>query len=245
MISQKESQLVRALHRKKHREKEGLFSVEGVKPVQELLKSSYHAQLVFTTDESLFPEEKKTEVRVIREKEMKKISAFKTPSPALAIAAKPSSPAFLENGEDQLLLALDSINDPGNLGTILRTADHFGIRTVLCSKGSVDPFNPKVVQASMGSLFRVNVINTTLEQTLNDLNIPVFATAMNGENIYQANLPEYGVILMGSESHGLSPALSGSASRCLSIPSFGKAESLNVAVATAIVCSEFRRRSFP
>ncbi len=170
-----------------------------------------------------------------------------SPSPVLAVVRKKLFDSSSVEAEG-LILALDSVRDPGNLGTIIRIADWFGIRTILASRDTVDVYNPKVVQATMGAIFRVKLIYCDLPDTLEILSksMPVYGTFLEGENIYTETLDKNAVIVMGSESNGISDKVASIVSRKIHIPSFtqGEAtsESLNVAVASAITCSEFRRR---
>ena len=236
MISKREIKEIRALAQKKFRDAEGLFLVEGEKLVAEALQSGYEVVKLFRTDE-------------IGEEEMARISLLTHPSPALAVVRKPAETEFVPPiGE--LILALDSLRDPGNVGTILRIADWFGIRTVLASPDTVEIYNPKVVQATMGAIFRVRVYICPLPETLATLRkqgIPVYGTFLQGDSLYGAPLARAGVIVLGSERDGISPAVEAVVSERLYIPPFppGEApgpESLNVATAAAIVCGEFRRR---
>ena len=236
MITKREIKEIRALAQKKFRDAEGLFVVEGEKLVAEALQSGYEVVKLFRTDE-------------IGEEEMARISLLTHPSPALAVVRKPAETEFVPPiGE--LILALDSLRDPGNVGTILRIADWFGIRTVLASPDTVEIYNPKVVQATMGAIFRVRVYICPLPETLATLRkqgIPVYGTFLQGDSLYGAPLARAGVIVLGSERDGISPAVEAVVSERLYIPPFppGEApgpESLNVATAAAIVCGEFRRR---
>ena len=236
MISKREIKEIRALAQKKFRDESGLFVVEGEKLVAEALQSGYEVVKLFRTDE-------------IGEEEMARISLLTHPSPALAVVRKPAETEFVPQIGD-LILALDSLRDPGNVGTILRIADWFGIRTVLASPDTVEIYNPKVVQATMGAIFRVRVYICPLPETLATLRkqgIPVYGTFLQGDSLYGAPLAESGVIVLGSERDGISPAVEAVVSERLYIPPFppGEApgpESLNVATAAAIVCGEFRRR---
>ena len=236
MISKREIKEIRALAQKKFRDESGLFVVEGEKLVTEALQSGHEVVKLFRTEE-------------IGEEEMARISLLTHPSPALAVVRKPAETAFVPpTGE--LMLALDSLRDPGNVGTILRIADWFGIRTVLASPDTVEIYNPKVVQATMGAIFRVRVHICPLPETLAGLRragMPVYGTFLQGNPLYGAPLAQTGVIVLGSERDGISPAVEAVVSERLYIPPFppGEApgpESLNVATAAAIVCGEFRRR---
>ena len=234
---------LRNLDSKTFREKEGIFVVEGVKMVREAIHSGYEVLAVYTTDVTLFPE-----ATVISEKEMSRITLLNTHSPALAVLERHDfqEDFFLPLEKGCLYLGLDAIRDPGNLGTIIRVADWFGIQEIYASPDCVDRFNQKVIQASMGSIFRIPVVYIDLAKLLDDAKIPVWGTALEGESIYQADLSGNGIILIGNEAHGLSPALRKKINRSLYIPSSPRdgsnPESLNAAVAAAIVCSEFRRR---
>ena len=177
----------------------------------------------------------------ITESELKKITALATPNTCLAVFKIPNEKMILETG---LILALDAIRDPGNLGTILRLCDWFGIDQLICSKETVDIYNPKVVQATMGSIARVNVSYIDLGSFISQSQLPVFGTFMDGTNIYKTDLPQEGIIIMGNEANGISPEIEKLVKNKLTIPRFGtlqKTESLNVATATAIILSEFRR----
>jgi TrmH family RNA methyltransferase len=178
---------------------------------------------------------------LIHDADLKKISALATANTCLAIFKIPNVKKIEETG---LMVALDSIRDPGNFGTILRLCDWFGVKEVVCSKETVDLYNPKVVQATMGSIARVNVSYIDLNSFISASNLPVFGTFMDGVNIYKTTLPQEGIVVMGNEANGISKELEEVIKNRISIPRFGeiqKTESLNVATATAIVLSEFRR----
>jgi TrmH family RNA methyltransferase len=217
-----------------------MFFAEGIKGIQELLDSNFELVNLYTTQND-FDEVSLDKKVVINENELKKITALATPNTCLAVFKIPSGIKTTESG---LILALDSVRDPGNLGTILRLCDWFGITQIICSKETVDIYNPKVVQATMGSLARVKVNYIDLEAFIKQTQLPIFGTFMDGDNIYNANLPLEGIIIMGNEANGISPELEKLIKNRLTIPRFGtlqKTESLNVATATAIVLSEFRR----
>ena len=182
-----------------------------------------------------------SKVNPVTDAELKKISALTTPNTCLAIFKIPATISFLQNG---LIVALDDVRDPGNLGTIIRLCDWFGIKTLFCSEETVDIYNPKVVQATMGSIGRVNVVYGDLENLLAETKLPIFGTFMDGKNIYQENLPNEGIIVMGNEANGISKTIEKLVSERIAIPRFGDlqaTESLNVATATAIILSEFKR----
>lgn len=236
MLSKNEIKEIRALGQKKFRDERGLFVVEGEKLVDEALHSGFDVIGLYRTED-------------IGEEAMGRISQLTHPSPALAIVRQPRAVALPAFGPDELVLALDGVRDPGNLGTILRIADWFGIRLVLASEDTVELYNPKVVQATMGAIFRVRVHYCDLAEVLRcpvKPGIQVYGTFLEGDNIYETELASGGILVMGSEANGISPAVAASVTQKLFIPPFPAgvrtSESLNVAVATAICCSEFRRR---
>jgi TrmH family RNA methyltransferase len=242
MVSKNQIKLISSLHQKKQRIAHQLFIAEGIKGIQELLDASFELEHLYTTqnDFELVSNNLKTRVS---EDDLKKISALATPNTCLAVFKIPKEKKIVESG---LIVALDTIRDPGNLGTILRLCDWFGIHQLICSKETVDSYNPKVVQATMGSIARVNVSYVDLNDFLATTSLPVFGTFMSGDSIYKASLPQEGIIVMGNEANGISPELEKIIKNRLTIPRFGaiqKTESLNVATATAIVLSEFRRAS--
>ena len=241
MVSKNQIKLITSLQQKKYRKQEQLFFAEGVKVVQELLHSNFELQDLFTTKQD-FLTVPKNKVHAISEAELKKISALTTPNTCLAVFKIPKVKEMVEKG---LIVALDDVRDPGNLGTIIRLCDWFGIETLFCSEESVDIYNPKVVQATMGSISRVNVVYGNLETFLSQTKLPIFGTFMDGNNIYQEELPKEGIIIMGNEANGISTSVEKLVSDRIAIPRFGNlqvTESLNVATATAIILSEFKRK---
>lgn len=240
MVSKNQIKRITSLQQKKFRKLEQLFFVEGVKGVQELLDSNFELLELYTTNTRLFTVDS-SKVQGITSSELQKISALSTPNTCLALFKIPEVKAFEEKG---LILAVDDVRDPGNLGTIIRLCDWFGIKTLYCSEESVDVYNPKVIQATMGSISRVNVVYGNLNQFLSKTHLPVFGTFMDGKNIYQESLPSEGIIVMGNEANGISNSIEERVSHRIAIPRFGDlqaTESLNVATATAIVLSEFKR----
>lgn len=236
MLSKKEIKEIKALGQKKFRDERGVFAVEGEKLVGEALRSGWKVEAVYRIED-------------IGEETMARISGLAHPSPALAIVRQPAPESFTMS-PDELVLALDGIRDPGNLGTIVRIADWFGIRQILASEDTVERFNPKVVQATMGAIFRVKVHYVDLADCLRCQVKPgvteIYGTFLEGDDIYKAPLTRGGILVMGSEAHGVSPEVATTVTRKLFIPPFPPgvqtSESLNVAVATAIAVSEFRRR---
>lgn len=242
MVSKNQIKLITSLQQKKYRTANKLFFAEGVKVIRELLKSNFVLEHLYSTQND-FEEVSIERKTIIDDADLKKISALSTANSCLAVFKMPDENQIIEKG---LILALDSIRDPGNLGTILRLCDWFGIKQVLCTKETVDLYNPKVVQATMGSITRVNVNYVDLNVFVAQTKLPVYGTFMDGTSIYKSVLPTEGVIIMGNEANGISMGLEELISNRLTIPRFGelqKTESLNVATATAIILSEFRRNS--
>ncbi len=241
IVSKNQIKLIKSLGQKKNRQQLGLFIVEGIKGISEFLDSDFKLETLYTT-KSIFdaPTESVCE---ISEADLKKISTLKSPNTALAIFKIPEQKQTTETG---LIIALDAIRDPGNLGTIIRLCDWYGVKDLVCSLNTVDCYNSKVIQATMGSLTRVNVSYLDLEDYLESKEDLVFGTFMNGENIYTAELPNEGVVILGNEANGISDTIASKVKRQITIPQFGNTkptESLNVANATAIILSEFRRRT--
>ncbi|MDP3470105.1 MAG: RNA methyltransferase [Daejeonella sp.] len=247
MISKSQISFIKSLHQKKIRKEQGLFIVEGLKSIQEFINSDYVVDSVYYT-ENLMPKlgnlSRNIKSVEISEVELSKISTLSTPQAILAVVRIPQQTDFNSIIHTRsFLIALDGIQDPGNLGTIIRTADWFGLYTVLCSKDTADAYNPKVVQASMGSLSRVNVIYTELGDFLDQTNLPVYGALLDGNSIYKTDFGQEGIILLGNEGNGISDELQSKINYPVTIPRYGKAESLNVAISAAIFCSELRRKS--
>ena len=237
-LSKNHLKLITSLSQKKYRHKYKLFVVEGMKVVQEFLNSSYELEILFSTESSFSYLDSFIEVS---EQELKKISSLKTPNKVVALFKIPVEKNSNSSG---LIVALDAINDPGNLGTIIRLCDWFGIDQLLCSKETVDCYNTKVVQSSMGSLTRVAISYIDLKEYLTSVSIPVFIADMDGDNIYEMKPPTSAVLVMGNEANGISNSIKQIVSTKITIPRYGNSqltESLNVATATAILLSEFRR----
>ena len=247
MISKNKIKYIRSLELKKNRNKEGKFVAEGFKVVDDLL-ALQPADLIVATQEWLHGKHfaAQTEVIEVTEEELKKVSFLQHPQQVLAVFKQATSGDYSIN-TNELNLALDGVQDPGNLGTIIRIADWFGITHIYCSQDTADVYNPKVVQATMGSIARVKVEYGDLLGLVESLpdDVPVYGTLLDGDNIYQQTLENRGLIVMGNEGKGISPALAKKVNHKLLIPNFPEgratADSLNVAIATAITCSEFRR----
>ena len=256
MISKNQIKYVHQLELKKFRKQEGLFIAEGHKVVGDLLAAGYTPRQIFATKDfipllSNRGQGWSDQAIEVTEEELSRLSLQQHPQQVLALFPIPSysfRPHLTPSTQEgKLSLLLDNIQDPGNLGTIIRIADWFGIDTVFCSTGTVDAWNPKVVQATMGSIARVHIIYIEPQQLFDSLpkDFPVYGTFLDGENIYTQQLSANGLIVMGNEGNGISDAVRSRISRRLLIPDFHRgdtADSLNVAIATAITCSEFRRR---
>lgn len=236
MLSKNQIKNITKLQQKKYRLEDGLFIAEGVKVINEFLNSTLELVDLFTTQS--FNASKET---IITAQELKKISALKTPNTALAIFKIPELTLIDNSG---LIVALDNVRDPGNLGTIIRLCDWFGVKQLLCSKATVDCYNPKVVQATMGSLTRVKVFYIDLEHYLSETKLPVYGAFMDGDNVYKTSLQDQGILVLGNEANGINKNVEGLITKRISIPRFGDlqiTESLNVATAGAILLSEFKR----
>ncbi len=244
MITKKQIKYIRSLEQKKNREKEGVFVAEGPKVVGDLLKG-LQPEIIFATPEWHIQHPSVGQISEVGGDELRKISFLQHPQQVLAVFRLPTPPATVI--DKRLYLALDNIQDPGNLGTIIRIADWFGIDTIFCSTDTADAYNPKVVQATMGSIARVQMVYTDLELFLGSLpaGFPVYGTLLDGKNIYREELSTHGIIVMGNEGNGISGKIREKITNRLFIPDFHQgetADSLNVAIAAAITCSEFRRR---
>lgn len=242
MVSKRQIKIITSLHQKKYRKSTGLFVAEGKKVIQEFLNSDFELDMLFTTDLNLFDADYNAEK--ITDAELKKISFLKNPNKALALFKMKQENTVQTKG---LQVALDDVRDPGNLGTIIRLCDWFGVKDLICSLETVDCYNPKVVQATMGSLTRVNVVYTDLKTYLSETTMPIFGAFMDGENVYQTKLPTDGILVMGNEANGVSEKITEKVTDKIAIPRFGalqQTESLNVAMATGILLNEFKRSEF-
>ncbi len=238
MVTKSQIKRILSLHQKKYRNKHGLFFAESQKVIIELLNSDFILEELLVT-EDIF---KEVPIRqIISESELKKISALTNANNCLAVFRIPKEKKIEEKN---LIVALDKIRDPGNIGTIIRLCDWFGIKELVCSEDTVDLYNPKVIQATMGSIARVNVTYLDLNEFIFQTKLPIFGTFIKGENIYKTNLPQEGVLVLGNEANGISGEIEKLITQKLTIPRFGNpTESLNVATATAILLSEFKRSS--
>lgn len=249
MLSKNKIKYIHSLELKKNRKEEGVFIAEGHKLVGDLL-GHFPCKLIVALPNWLEKNPKVTadEIIEVTPDELSRASLLKTPQDVLAIFEQPHYETSTDIMKHSLCLALDDIQDPGNLGTIIRLADWFGIENIFCSHGTVDVYNPKVIQATMGALARVKLHYCDLVKLITSVkDIPIFGTFLDGNNIYGEDLSKNGLIIMGNEGNGVSKEVSKLINKKLYIPNYPTSretsESLNVAIATAIVCAEFRRRS--
>lgn len=251
MLSKNTIKLIRQLSQKKYRKEYNLFIIEGEKMLLELLDSNFEIKEIFAVTD-LFEKlnTKNIPKSLISEKELNQISQLKTPNKGIAIVNIPKTKSKIEFSEG-LYLALDNIQDPGNMGTIIRTANWFGVSTIFCSNNCVDIYNSKVVQATMGALLKTKIVYTDLKSVFSDAskkNLPIYGTSLDGENFYKKKLNTSGIIVMGNEGKGLSKEIESYVSEKILIPTYPEnrtdnIESLNVAVATSVILAEFRRQS--
>ncbi|CAH2560197.1 RNA methyltransferase [Cardinium endosymbiont of Oedothorax gibbosus] len=246
-LSKKKATAIRQFALKKYRLAQAAFVLEGKKGIQALLASDYAIKYIVGT--STFFEEnqdipasirKETELFEVKKELLSRLGSFVHNHEVLAVAAipRPTAPCLSPSG---MTLALDSIQDPGNLGTIIRIADWYGIATILCSQTTVDLYNPKVLQASMGSFVKVNLHYVDLPHYLQGLNLPILGATLDGKPLHDFLFPNYGVLVIGNESHGIQPAVKETLTAAISIPRYGHANSLNAATATAILCDNWKR----
>jgi TrmH family RNA methyltransferase len=245
MLSKAKIKLVQSLVHKKHRDTLGLFTVEGNKSVVELLRSKIRVNSLFATHEWLITQPDSTfandmDVHEVTAAEMRQLSSLTSPGQVLAVAVIPEN-ELVSHTAQGLILALDGIQDPGNLGTIIRVADWYGISHIVCSMHCADVYNPKTVQASMGSFLRVRTIRCSLSEYLAGCGLPVYGAVLNGESAYGLHMPQNAVLVIGNEGSGISPDISPYIQFPVSIPRRGEAESLNASVATAILCDTWAR----
>lgn len=236
--------IVATLGEVKYRRRYGLFKAEGAKCVLDTI-DAFNLKYLFATDQWLSAHPYITGGTIVKPSDLQIMSSLTTPSEVIAVFELPQYNFDATELSGQLVIALDGVQDPGNLGTIIRTADWFGIHTVLCNYGTADAFNPKVIQSTMGAVSRVKIIYLNLVDFIrNEYQGEVFGTFLDGDNIFASKLPEAGMIIMGNEGNGISDEIMHLVSRRIHIPSFPPgahtSESLNVAIATAIVTAQFR-----
>lgn len=246
MLSKNQQKYINALQQKKFRQEYGAFTVEGAKSVLELLNSSFELELLFVTDE--FYKENKTILEkqpltpeIVTQAELERVGTFSSNNAALAVAKTKSNSELLVNAQEYALV-LDDIRDPGNLGTIIRIADWYGIHKIICSNATVDVYNPKVISSTMGSFTRVSLFYTDLPSFLaKQAHTKIYGTFLNAENVHKTDFAASGYIVIGNEANGISAAVEALVSDKITIPKFGGAESLNAGIATAIICDNLRR----
>ncbi|NKI30362.1 TrmH family RNA methyltransferase [Croceivirga thetidis] len=240
MVAKSQLKLIKKLHQKKYRNENKLFFVEGIKVITDLLASGLKPFQLLATEEKIESFPQGSQVDKVAANDLKTISALKNPNGYFGVFHHPKN---LGIDFEDWILALDAVQDPGNLGTIIRLCDWFGIAHLVCSNDTVDCFNPKVVQATMGSIARVNIHYLDLSNFLDDIDVPVLGAFMNGNSVYNESFRKPGVLLMGNEANGISTTLEALISKKISIPQFGNqtTESLNVAMATGILLNEIRR----
>ncbi|MCM4165060.1 MULTISPECIES: RNA methyltransferase [unclassified Arenibacter] len=239
MVVKSQIKFIKNLQLKKYRSQNKLFVMEGIKTVRELLNSSLKVYKIYVTDSTIL-ERKGSFIEVVSEGDLKKMSGLSTPNKVLGVFHIPE-PNPLDFSD--WVVALDDVRDPGNLGTIIRLCDWFGVKNLLCSSNSVDCYNPKVLQATMGSISRVNIVYGDLQKVLSNSEVPIYGAFMDGAKVYNEQFPQGGILVMGNEANGVSEAIAALVGKKISIPQFGPktTESLNVATATAILLSEIRR----
>ncbi|QSE99419.1 RNA methyltransferase [Fulvivirga lutea] len=241
MLSKSLAKFIKSLQLKKQRKKEGLFIVEGEKSVNELLQSNFKVKyLVGLSDYVNDINQPTFEVFEANEKTLDSIGTFKSSDRVIAVAEMKDVKNF-SISKEEIVLALDGINDPGNLGTIIRLADWYGVKSILASPETADLYNPKVISATKGSFTRVNVYYTDLVAALSESQAPVYGAMMEGQNLHKVKFESGGIIVMGNEANGISPQVEKLIKHKITIPKFGKAESLNVAMATGIILDNVKR----
>lgn len=246
MLTKNQAKLIKSLDEKKNRIELGMFLVEGEKSVVEVLDSDFEINFIATTNEFFDKygdkiREKSENFEIVNQSELEKIGTFSTNDAAIAVVKQKNNKIF-EIQKNELILALDEIKDPGNLGTIIRIADWYGIKNIVASRETVDFYNPKVITATKGSFTRVNIFYTDLKDFLSNTKLPVLGAFLDGENVHKTKFPESMILLMGNESNGISKEIEKLITHKITIPAYGKAESLNVAIATAIIVDNIKRK---
>lgn len=240
MLSKNETKYIQSLCHKKQRQLTGLFIVEGVKQMEELLLSDFVIKTIYATQDWVSKNLGDTHLVSVTADELMKISGLQTPNQVLALVEAPHQKKLLIPS-NKWMLALDGIQDPGNMGTLIRIADWFGIDTILASPDSVDCYNPKVIQSTMGSFTRVTVFYEPLDELFLSTQLPIYGALLEGQSVFENDHYEKGILLIGNESKGIHPTLQPSITHTISIPRIGKAESLNAAVAAGILLSQLTR----
>lgn len=245
MLTKNQAKLIKSLDEKKNRVELGLFLVEGEKSVVEVLDSDFEISFVMATTEFFDKygdkvRERSESFEIVNQSDLEKVGTFKTNDAAIAVVKQKDNKTF-EIQKNELVLALDEVKDPGNLGTIIRIADWYGIKNIVASKETVDFYNPKVITATKGSFTRVNIFYTDLKDFISKSKLPVVGAFLDGENVHKTKFPESAILVMGNESNGVSKEIETLVTQKITIPAYGKAESLNVAIATAIILDNCKR----
>lgn len=236
-LSKNEAKFIQSLCHKKHRQAEGVFIAEGVKLVEEILKSNFRIKKIYATEKwGGGKTDLKDVIAIVSEDDLARISTLQTPNQVLALVEQPTIKPVLQF-KNKLSLVLDGIQDPGNFGTIIRIADWFGIDQIICSHDTVELYNPKVIQSTMGSFIRENVVYDYLTDLLKTAQVPIYGALLSGASIYEIDKPKEGILLIGSEGKGIGEELLSMITNPITIPRIGGAESLNAAVATGILLS--------
>jgi len=245
MLSKSQIGFIKSLHQKKYRKENGIFIIEGIKSIVEFIESSYqiHSIYYLAQYQSLLPNlPANIKLFEVNNAELDKISTLQTPQGVLALVHIPKTSSLdVSSLKGSFSLVLDGVQDPGNLGTIIRTADWFGFKQIICSHNTVEIYNPKTVQATMGSLSRVNVYYEDLSVLLKGINVPVFGAVLNGTSMYETKWGKEGVVILGNEGQGITPEIINLITNPVTIPRVGGAESLNVAISAAILCADICR----
>lgn len=244
MLSKSKAKLIRSLHDKKHRNEAGMFLVEGLKSVIELLNSDFNVDSLVLTDDFLKKNKaliEKTGVsyEIVTQEELERLGTLESNDSAIAVVKQKGNKGF--EIQDEIIIALDDVRDPGNLGTIIRIADWYGIKNIVASESTADLYNSKTISASKGSFTRVNVFYTDLQKYISSNKLPVFGAFLNGENVHSFKFPQKGILLMGNESNGIRKEFEPLVNTKITIPAYGKTESLNVSIATAIIVDNWKR----
>lgn len=245
MLSKSQISFIKSLHQKKYRKENGIFIIEGIKSIIEFIQSNYQVQSIYYLEQyrSLLPAlPANIKLFEVNNAELDKISTLQTPQGILALVNIPESPELDTTAlKNVFSLVLDGVQDPGNMGTIIRTADWFGFKQIICSNNCVEVYNPKTVQATMGSLSRINIYYEDLPAFLKHVELPVFGAVLNGTSIYETKWGKEGLVVLGNEGQGITPEVMKLISHPVTIPRVGQAESLNVAISAAILCADIAR----
>lgn len=245
MLSKSQISFIKSLHQKKYRKENGIFIIEGIKSIEEFIHSNYQVHSIYylAQYQSLLPAlPANIKLFEVNNAELDKISTLQTPQGILALVNIPEPPLFKPATLKNLFsLVLDGVQDPGNMGTIIRTADWFGFKNIICSNNCVEVYNPKTVQATMGSLSRVNIFYEDLPGILTNFKLPVFGAVLDGKSIYKTDWGNEGLVILGNEGQGITPPVMKLITHPVTIPRIGGAESLNVAISAAILCADISR----